>query len=120
MEYLGMIVFPKCLWIYGDRPPFWESLLQKKFFQNEALILGGDLNFSLGATKVWGPRERYDPLSDFFRNILEDKGLIDIEPIKLTPTWKNNIIGEDIISKIINHFLIYDNLSERYFNSDSG
>jgi hypothetical protein len=39
--------------VYGpnlDHVPFWESLLSKDFMQGNDLILGGDLNFSMGST----------------------------------------------------------------------
>jgi hypothetical protein len=45
--------------VYGptqDRIPFWENLLNKYFLKNEDLILGGDLNYSLGMAESWGQR----------------------------------------------------------------
>lgn len=48
--------------------------------------MGGDLNFSMGDAKVWGPRARPNPLFDLSRHILEDKGFKDIDLIKLIPT----------------------------------
>jgi hypothetical protein len=65
---------------YSEHVPFWETLLSKYFFEVEALILGGDLNFSLGMDEVWGPRERSDPLAYFFKMHLERKRLIDVPP----------------------------------------
>jgi len=35
---------------YLDKTPFWESLLRLKILKDENFILGGGLNFSLGAT----------------------------------------------------------------------
>jgi exonuclease III len=43
--------------IYGptqDRPQFWNSLLEKSFLKDCFLILGGDLNFSIGAGRILG------------------------------------------------------------------
>jgi hypothetical protein len=64
--------------VYGptqDRIPFWENLLSKSFMKNEDLILGGDLNFSLGMAKSWGQRAQTDSLSEFFNHIVGKKGL---------------------------------------------
>jgi hypothetical protein len=38
------------------------------------------------------------------------KGLIDVAPDKLNPTWKNKRIGDDIIAKRLYFFLIFDKL----------
>jgi len=40
--------------LYSDQDPFWASLLNKQLLRSVNLILGGDLNFSLGEAKVWG------------------------------------------------------------------
>jgi hypothetical protein len=47
--------------IYGptqDRPQFWNTLLAKYFIKDSFLILGGDLNFSIGELNLGekGPR----------------------------------------------------------------
>jgi hypothetical protein len=56
----------------------------------DAVILGGDLNFSLGAIEVWGPREISDSLSEYFSHKLGEWGLIDVDLVKLKPTWRKN------------------------------
>ena len=40
---------------YLNRAPFWDSLLQNPLVNGDRLMLGGDLNFSLGHNEVWGP-----------------------------------------------------------------
>jgi hypothetical protein len=75
--------------VYGptqDRILFWENLLNKYFLRNEDLILGGDLNYSLGMAESWGQRANPDSLSEFFNHIMKEKGLIDIAPIRLCPS----------------------------------
>lgn len=55
--------------IYGpnlDQVPFWEFLLNKSFISNKEIIIGRDMNFSMGAAESWGPKVRSDPLSEFF------------------------------------------------------
>jgi hypothetical protein len=71
----------------------------KVFLSKENMILGGDLNFSLGTIEVWGPRARADPLTYFFRHFISEVGLSDLTPIKLGPTWRNKRMGEDHIAK---------------------
>jgi hypothetical protein len=34
---------------YQDRVSYWESLTQKSFFLKDNVVIGRDLNFSLGA-----------------------------------------------------------------------
>jgi hypothetical protein len=78
------------------------------------IILGGDLNFSLGEVESWGPRARPDPLTYFFNHMLRRMKLIDIPPIRLCSTWRNKRVGEDRIEKHLDHFLVSENLVE-YF-----
>jgi hypothetical protein len=80
---------------YEGRNPFWEALFHKSLLQI---------------------RVRPYPLSYFFRHALEVKGLTNLDPIKLAPTWKNNRVREDMIAKRIHWFLISDKIMERYFH----
>jgi hypothetical protein len=69
--------------IYGphqDRQTYWNSLAECDWFKAKDFLLGGDLNFSLGASEVWGPRAAPDPLNQFFLNFLDQQGLVDLEP----------------------------------------
>jgi len=58
------------------------------------IILRGALNFSIGYAESWGHNAQIDLLSDFFGNILEDHGLIDIPSTRLQPPWRNRRSGE--------------------------
>jgi exonuclease III len=51
---------------YSDRKRYWDSLDLSSWLTDRDVIVGGDLNFSLGATEVWGPRATPDPLTDYF------------------------------------------------------
>ena len=77
---------------------------------NDSLILGGDLNFSLGSSKCWVSKETSDPLSIFFLEALDNKGFIDIDPINLNPTRQNCQVGEENIAKMLDRFLVSENL----------
>eukprot|EP00253_Pinus_taeda_P031667 PITA_31667 len=99
--------------IYGPcqgREIFWTDLLAKSLMNSSLMIVGGDLNFSIGRADAWGPSAREDPLSDFFHKVLFDKNLIDPSPIKLKPTWRNRRTGEDRIAKRLDRFLLSEDL----------
>jgi hypothetical protein len=88
--------------IYGpchNRGSYWDVVVNKSFLKENHLILGGDLNFSLGIKEVWGTHARSDPLSTYFTQKLEELNLLDIEPVNFKPTWRNNRVGEDNIAK---------------------
>jgi hypothetical protein len=53
--------FFECLWfLYGQ-----DGLLQY-FFPNGLVVIVGDMNFTLEASKLWGPTSQLDPLSRYF------------------------------------------------------
>ena len=74
------------------------------------VILGGYLNITLSEKENWGATIRQDSLSSFFDALFESKELVDLQPLKLTPTWRNNRCGEHAISKRLDRFLISENL----------
>ena len=71
---------------YLNRAHFWNSLFQSTLVNGDSVVLGGDLNFSLGQSEIWGPHAQADSLAGFFVQKLMEKGLLDIEPAKLKPT----------------------------------
>jgi hypothetical protein len=71
---------------YQERALFGEALGHKSFLKSEKFILHGDPNFSLREDESWGPRDRPDPLTDFFIDILRRMKLIEIPPIILCST----------------------------------
>ena len=50
---------------YINRAPFWESLLQNPLVKGDSVVLGGDLNFSLGHNEVWVHMLRLIPWRGF-------------------------------------------------------
>eukprot|EP00253_Pinus_taeda_P004076 PITA_04076 len=95
--------------IYGPcqgRELFWTDLMKKAVMSSPLMVVGGDLNFSLGRAEAWGPSAREDPLTEFFQEALMDKKLIDPTPTKLKPTWRNRRHGEDQIAKRLDRFLL--------------
>jgi len=100
---------------YNNRAPFWEALFENPLLCGDSLVIGGDLNFSLGQSEVWGPHAHVDSLAGFFVQNLVEKGWLDIEPLKLKPTWRNNRCGEHRIAKRIDRFLVAEQLVDRFF-----
>lgn len=47
----------------------------------------------------------FDCLSKFFIKSLDEVGLLDVEPIKLTPTKRNTRVGNNRIAKRLDCFL---------------
>ena len=46
---------------YSNRVHFWDALFQDPLFRGESVVVGGDLNFTLGQTEIWGPHAIADP-----------------------------------------------------------
>jgi hypothetical protein len=43
---------------------------------------------------------------------MEKHKLDDIEPLKMTPTWRNGRSGEDVVAKRLDRFLVSEDLLE--------
>lgn len=100
--------------IYGpclDGVTFWNNLLSKYFMHGPNLVVGGDLIFSLGMSKTWGPQARVDHLAYFFLKNIREGNLIDSNLIKITPTWRNKRVGEARVAKRLDRFLLNDDLA---------
>ena len=78
---------------------YWK----KTTLRSPNLVIGGELNFNLGAPKFWGPKAVLDPLAGYFLNLLESIGLLDIHPNSLKV---NNKFGEGRISKRLDIFTL--------------
>ena len=97
---------------YVDREGFWFNLLDFISTHCTKIIFGGDLNFSMGISEIWGDRARIDCLSDFFSKFLDDYGLVDILPNVNLPTWNNRRVGSENVSKRLDRLLISVDLLE--------
>lgn len=80
------------------------------FIHKRDIIIGVDLKFSLGTIEIWDLKVTLDPLSNFFIHHFEQSGLVDIEPPKLNPTWRNRWVGEDKFAKRLERFLVGEGL----------
>ena len=54
-------------------------------------------------------------MAGYFVQKLVEKGLLDIEPVKLKPTWRNNRSGEARMAKRIDRFLAAEQLVDSFF-----
>ena len=97
---------------YVDKEGYWNNLLDFICARCTRIIFGGDLNFSMGLSEIWGDRARIDCLSDFFSKILDDHGLVDILPNVTLPTWNNRRFGSENVSKRLDRLMISVDLLE--------
>ena len=74
------------------------------------LILAGDLNLTLNGSEIWGSKAQIDPLGPFFTKLFSDHQLADVAPLCAGPTWRNGRLGDEGISKMLDIFLLSDNL----------
>lgn len=72
--------------------------------------MGGDLSFSIGHSESWGHHAQLDPLSSYFKNLLDSHNLLKIISAKILPTWRNNRDNEDCLNQRLDHFLIKEGL----------
>jgi hypothetical protein len=49
-------------------------------------VIGGDLNFTLSLREVWVSNPREERQKYFFLSFMEVESLVDLEPIKISPT----------------------------------
>ena len=78
--------------------------------QPKNMIMGGDLNRNISEKEKWGETSHQDSITAFFVAMFDSKELVDLQSLKLTPTWRNNKCGEQAISKRLDRFLISKNL----------
>ena len=69
------------------------------------IILVGDLNFTISSSKIWGQKDRIDPLTSYFSHLISSNNLVDLCLSCPGPTWRNGRTVEEGISKIIDRFL---------------
>ena len=64
---------------------------------------------------LWGrPHARADVLTEYFTQKLVEKNWLDIEPVKLKPTWRNNRCGEGRVAKRLDIFLVSERMVDRH------
>jgi len=102
--------------IYGpchQRENFWRKLLSCNILSLDNIIIGGDLNFSLGFSESWGASAQIDPITDYMRRLLEQQDFIDIPIQKPHPTWRNRRTGAAALARRLDRFLMKGPLIHR-------
>jgi hypothetical protein len=110
---LASKIFYNLLNTYGpctERKSFWEKVENSGLLSLKNLVLAGDLNLTLNAGESWGSRSNLGTLHTFFTNLFSNNNLVDIQPGKLVPTWRNGRVGEAFIAKRLDHFLLSEDL----------
>jgi len=93
-----------------------RSIYCSDLLQVDNLIMGGDLNFSVGYSESWGHHAQIESLSTFFENILENHSLIDISSVRIQLTWRNRRTGDDKLARRLDRFLIKERLLRTGYN----
>jgi hypothetical protein len=57
--------------------------------EGDDVNMGGDFILTLISREIRGEIARMDQLEDFFYHLFGSLYLIDVEPVKVTPTWCN-------------------------------
>jgi hypothetical protein len=96
---------------YLDMEVYWETIKREGLLKEHSLILGGDLNFTTSSREVWGAHARSDSLQPYFRQLVQEEGLVDVTPIQILPTRRNGIGGQDYIAKRLDRFCILEDLA---------
>eukprot|EP00253_Pinus_taeda_P006367 PITA_06367 len=97
----------------SHRESFWQHLLQLSMMNEDRVIIGGDLNFSLGFRESWGSEAQFDPITDYMTNLLEQTNFLDIPMQRLLPTWRNRRVGDAALSHRLDRFLMKGTLQQR-------
>ena len=95
--------------IYGpcqQREQFWQQLLGLSILSQENIIIGGDLNFSLGFGESWGSMAQVDAITGYMTDLLERHNLIDVPMNKPLPTWRNRRVGEAALARRLDRFIM--------------
>jgi endonuclease/exonuclease/phosphatase family metal-dependent hydrolase len=74
------------------------------------LIIAGDLNITFSPDEVWGGSSHHGTLDGYFKDLFLSKNLIDIQPTKLVPTWRNGRFGIEAIAKRLDRCLVSEDL----------
>jgi hypothetical protein len=83
-------------------------------FNYDNLIIGwgggGDLNFTMNKREALGGSARVDRIAEFFSNRFDIGGLVDVEPLKSSPTWSNNRSRREGVFKKLDRFVVHNML----------
>ena len=70
-----------------NRDEFWDNWMAPTIMKGEHIIMGGDLNFSIGLVESWGLNVVPNPLSVYFEHLIDDADMLDLAMPTTFPTW---------------------------------
>jgi hypothetical protein len=97
-----------------DKRRFWNLVADSRLLSIKNLILAGDLNITLASDETWGEGAVVGSSNDYYKLFFQNKSLIDIEPVKVVPTWRNGRLGTNAIWKRLDRFLVSEDLLIKY------
>lgn len=71
--------------------------------------MDGDFNIILDSDEAWGANHS-GFIDDYFINLFASKNLIDIKPPKLVPTWRNERLGQNAITRRLDRVVVSEEL----------
>ena len=71
--------------------------------------MSGDFNIILDSDEAWGANHS-GFIDDYFINLFASKNLIDIKPPKLVPTWRNERLGQNAITRRLDRVVVSEEL----------
>ena len=84
---------------YHDRKDLWDQLDSDGMLKDPTLIVRGDLILVTLIREVWGYNSRTYGISQYFKALFENLGLVDVEKNPIRPTWKNGKSGDVRMAK---------------------
>lgn len=99
-----------CYAPYVEHHKFWENISLTSLLNYPNLIIGKDLTLYLDGREIWGIHALSDPLVEFISDFFSLNGPLDIWEGALVPTWKNGRKNQDYNGKMIDFFLMSEDL----------
>ena len=95
---------------YKERLIFWRRIEACGILSLQNILIAGDLNCVLHDSEIWGDKGRRDPLMEDIKKILRNSRSSDISFIDNCPTWLNGRKGGEFIGKVLDRFIVSNNL----------
>eukprot|EP00253_Pinus_taeda_P003346 PITA_03346 len=97
-----------------DHASYWEHFIAFGIMENEALLIAGDLNSTLGPDEVWGKGKKVDAIGEKIKESMLQFNYVDICLKTLSPTWDNGRLGDAYIAKRLDRFIMHKQLMEKF------
>eukprot|EP00253_Pinus_taeda_P008693 PITA_08693 len=98
---------------YKDRASYWDLFIASGILENEALLIMGDLNCTMGPDEVWGRGEKANSIGEKIKEAMMLFNYVDICLDSMSPTWDNGRLGDAYIAKILDRFIMHEQLIEK-------